>query len=48
MSAVDAEYADRGLKTALKVVASTEDGRDVRRFMRSVYPATYVSEIRET
>ena len=32
----------------LMVVASTEDGRDVGRFMRSVYPATYVSEIRET
>ena len=32
----------------LMVVASTEDGRDVRRFMRSVYPATYVSEIGET
>ena len=46
MSAVEAESADRGLKIAPKVVASTEDSRDVRRFMRSVYPATYLSEIR--
>ena len=47
MSAVEAESAYRGLKIALKVVASTEDGRDVRRFMRSVYPSIYFGEIGE-
>ena len=47
VSTVEAESSDRELKIAVMVVTSTENARDVMRFMRSVHPATYVSEIRE-
>ena len=46
--AVEAVSSDRELQIAVMVVViSTRDGRDVMRCMRSVYRATYVSEIRE-
>ena len=48
MSTVEAGSSDsRGLKTMVMVATSTEDGRNVRWSMRSVYPATYVSDMRE-
>ena len=43
----EAESSNRALKALVTVVTSTEDGYDNMGSMRSVDPATCVSEIRE-
>ena len=47
VATAEPESSDMELKILVNVVTSTEDGHDIMQSMRSVHPATCVSEIRE-